>query len=754
MAGRTPRSGSGSGSTPARPSGAGADYVGIDINRAARIEAAAHGGQIVVSDATRALAARRPRRRRSSSSTWAATSSRTSSRSSSTRSLAPGLERDFPPLRSLDARFINLQPAVSSFIGRAREVAEVEPAARDDAPAHPDRARRHGQDAPERRGRPGVAGRLTRPGPRGSGCRRSATRRSCRARSRPSSASSTRAPATSSTASPSGSARTACCCSSTTSSRSCRRRRSSTTSSARCPGLTVLVDQPRGPPPGRRARVPGPAPRPARPAARRRPGRPGGERGRRPVRRPGPGGPARLRPRRRQRGRGRRDLRPPRRPAAGDRAGRRAGPDPRPGGASRPASTSRSGCCPAARATCRSASRRCAARSPGATTCCPRPSGRSSSACRSSPAAGRSRPPTDVADPDGELGMDALDGLTSLVEKSLVRGVETAERRAALPDAPDDPRVRSRAAGRERGARGGPRSPPPGDRRRWPRPPSAELVGTDTKRWLDRLELEHDNVRAALRWALESGQAEIGMLTAGRLWRFWHQRGHLGEGLAMTRELLACPAGQGRTAGPGQGAQRRRRPGLLAERLPDRRALLRRAARGEPRSSATRPASRRPTTTWATSPPSRATTPSPSSSTSRPSPCGASSATAFGLASGLAGLGLVLYLKRDWEGAPTASREALVAGRAHRRPLPRRERPGRHRAGRRWRWATSRSARSSGLAALDMFAESGDPTGTRPAARRPRRPGDARGRSRARALRSAARRPASGTASPEVRRHR
>lgn len=74
-----------------------------------------------------------------------------------------------------------------------------------------------------------------------------------------------------------------------------------------------------------------------------------------------------------------------------------------------------------------------------------------------------------------------------------------------------------------------------------------KLIGPDTKRWLDTLELEHDNIRAALRWALEAGHIETGLLTAGRAWRFWLQRGHLGEGLAMTRDLLACPEGQGRT---------------------------------------------------------------------------------------------------------------------------------------------------------------------------------------------------------------
>jgi len=51
-----------------------------------------------------------------------------------------------------------------------------------------------------------------------------------------------------------------------------------------------------------------------------------------------------------------------------------------------------------------------------------------------------------------------------------------------------------------------------------------------------------------LRWALEAGHIETGLFTAGRVWRFWLQRGHLGEGLAMTRDLLACPEAQGRTA--------------------------------------------------------------------------------------------------------------------------------------------------------------------------------------------------------------
>jgi tetratricopeptide (TPR) repeat protein len=69
-----------------------------------------------------------------------------------------------------------------------------------------------------------------------------------------------------------------------------------------------------------------------------------------------------------------------------------------------------------------------------------------------------------------------------------------------------------------------------------------ELRGLDQRLWLNRLERDHDNLRAALRWALDHGAAEIAARMSGALWRFWHVNGHLHEGRQWLKQTLVQSA--------------------------------------------------------------------------------------------------------------------------------------------------------------------------------------------------------------------
>jgi predicted ATPase/class 3 adenylate cyclase len=67
------------------------------------------------------------------------------------------------------------------------------------------------------------------------------------------------------------------------------------------------------------------------------------------------------------------------------------------------------------------------------------------------------------------------------------------------------------------------------------------LFGPRRKEWLDRLEEDHDNFRAALDWAVSSGDARSAMDLSAGVWRFWQMRGHLHEGRHRMDDVLAMP---------------------------------------------------------------------------------------------------------------------------------------------------------------------------------------------------------------------
>ena len=144
-----------------------------------------------------------------------------------------------------------------------------------------------------------------------------------------------------------------------------------------------------------------------------------------------------------------------------------------------------------------------------------------------------------VGGPAADLGAEVIDALSLIVEHSL----------AEPAGGPDVPRYRLLETIRMFGAE---RLTEAGDadaiRLRHARAYLAlaeeaarHMPGRDQVPWLDRLDIEHDNVRAALSWAVAAGDAELAHRLATAVWRFWHFRGHVTEGRARMAEVLAMP---------------------------------------------------------------------------------------------------------------------------------------------------------------------------------------------------------------------
>ena len=133
---------------------------------------------------------------------------------------------------------------------------------------------------------------------------------------------------------------------------------------------------------------------------------------------------------------------------------------------------------------------------------------------------------------------DALDGLSALVEQSLlvVEEVDGEARFGMLETIREFALEQLAIVGEAADAR---------DRHlHWcldldyAKAASLHLLGPDMLSWLDRLEREHDNLRAALGWALE-GDPDVALQLAGALGLFWLVRGYGVEGRAWLGQVLA-----------------------------------------------------------------------------------------------------------------------------------------------------------------------------------------------------------------------
>ena len=142
----------------------------------------------------------------------------------------------------------------------------------------------------------------------------------------------------------------------------------------------------------------------------------------------------------------------------------------------------------------------------------------------------------EICDPEGEL--EALEGVESLLEKSLLRqeeGVEREPRFVMLETVHEYAREKLQESGEEQEIKRAHAQyflalAEEGE---------SEVRGPEAAMWLERLEAEHDNLRAALSWALAQEKVELELRLAGALWQFWWMRGHYSEGRRWLENVLA-----------------------------------------------------------------------------------------------------------------------------------------------------------------------------------------------------------------------
>ena len=144
-----------------------------------------------------------------------------------------------------------------------------------------------------------------------------------------------------------------------------------------------------------------------------------------------------------------------------------------------------------------------------------------------------------VCGPAAEIGREVLDGVSELVDQSLMRQSELdgeprfrmlvtirdfALEKLEASGEHDELRQRHCVAYIKVAERAEP-----------------EFQGKDRKRWLDLAEAEHDNFRAALEYAIAGGHGAEAARFVYALWRFWQTRGHLREGRTWAERTLAIP---------------------------------------------------------------------------------------------------------------------------------------------------------------------------------------------------------------------
>jgi predicted ATPase/Tfp pilus assembly protein PilF len=143
-----------------------------------------------------------------------------------------------------------------------------------------------------------------------------------------------------------------------------------------------------------------------------------------------------------------------------------------------------------------------------------------------------------ICDAEGDLPVDAFEGVSSLLDKSLLRqegGPNGEPRFVMLETVHEFAREKLRESAEEQ------------EIKRFhaqyfltlAEEAYPELKSANKLQWLEKLEAEHDNMRAALSWTLGREEAELALRLGGALWVFWSVRGYYSEGRRWLEEALA-----------------------------------------------------------------------------------------------------------------------------------------------------------------------------------------------------------------------
>jgi predicted ATPase len=152
-----------------------------------------------------------------------------------------------------------------------------------------------------------------------------------------------------------------------------------------------------------------------------------------------------------------------------------------------------------------------------------------------------------VCNAKGDLDIEVLDGVASLADKSLLKQIEGTD---------GEPRFFMLETIREYALE---RLTESGENEEWKRQQAdyflnlaeqaeIELRGFQQRKWYERLDVEQNNLRAALDWLIRSNEAQNGLRLAGALAEFWWVSGHLGEALKTFDLLFALPEASQPTA--------------------------------------------------------------------------------------------------------------------------------------------------------------------------------------------------------------